>query len=200
MSQKIDLSAVSDEDLVAALLARVPKDGFLSSPLFDIIADVMPVVCVDGVPYRYINGIPEVLAIRRNNGQFAGKLCTVGGRIYGGRTLTRESVEEALRRHFVCDLGVDITLDSGWQRPFWVGQSAPEGTGLFGPENAKHAVALRYLVKLSDENFVFGEGFGGQEVDGVEWFSKKTLPAPQAFGYDHYETFSVALDQLGLRR
>lgn len=162
----------------------------------------MPIICVDGVAYRYqADGTPEVLAILRNTGEAIGKWCVVGGRITGGRLLRRESVEQALQAHFKRDLGVEITIEDGWQRPFYLGQCAPCGSGDFGLEKAKHAVAPRYLVRVADEkNFIFGEGFGGREVADVRWFSQTTLPKADEFGYDHHETFRVALETLASRR
>lgn len=202
MSQSIDLSRVPDEDLADALRSRIPSSGFLSSGLFNLVVDVMPVVCVDGVAYRYAaDGTPEVLAIRRDTGEARGKLCVVGGRVLGGKLLQRQSVADALRKHFRCDLGREIELDTDWQRPFAVGQAAPHGTGAFAREDAKHAVALRYLVRFADEEeFVFGEGFGGREAGSVEWLSRLTLPEPDAFGFDHHDIFVDALDILEARR
>ncbi len=187
----IDLSHVSDEDLVLAVLGRIPKNGFFPPAIWDLITRIMPIPCVDGIAYRFrLDGKPEVLAILRNTSEAAGLWCVVGGRVKGGQSLEKETIKGALERHFKRDLGVDIVLDRGWRRPFLVGQVASLATDEFGLELAKHAIALRFLVRLvGTENFVFGEGDGGREVRAANWFTKETFPWGQC-GYDH-ELFFV---------
>lgn len=88
------------------------EKGFLSREAFAL-ADILSIrCCVDGIAVRRGHaGEIEAMAIRRNTGPFAGKLCLVGGGISkfkGNGQWLPESAEEALRRHFKRDLGFEI--------------------------------------------------------------------------------------------
>jgi hypothetical protein len=200
-----ELSEVPVAELLAAAMARpeemINESGFLSSEAF-LLRNLLGIrVCVDGAAARR-NAFNEVelMAIRRNTGPYAGKLCLVGGEVIsvkdeGGERLA-ESFEEALARHFKKDTGYEIKSLMPWHSPYVVQEMAPHygrvKSGFSPNQEARHLVANRFLVAITnpDNQPSFGSTeHGGQEANEIVWFNSLDMPDPAAFGYGHAETY-----------
>lgn len=190
-----DLNNFGTEELAAELLGRedfLGKDGSIPrQEVYELFEKGIPIMCTDGIAVRQsLDGAVEAMVIRRNTLD-KGKLCSVGGRIFYG-----ESVEEAVRRHFMDDLGCNIRLLTPWRTPFFVLQTRPIAEGPkkdFGLEPSKHAVSMYHLVALEGEPKNFGStAHGGQEASGIEWFSLKDFPPDDAFGFGQHLPFRQA--------
>src|SRR3989344_2190168 len=192
------MSALNDfgtEELAAELLKRKDFRGaggrIPHGQVYELFEKGIPIICTDGIAVRHSSdGEIEAMAIRRNTLD-KGKLCSVGGRIFYG-----ESVEEAVRRHFMSDLGCNIRPLTPWWTPFFVLQTRPIAEGPkkdFGFEPSKHGVSLYHLVALENEPTKFGSTpYGGQEASGVEWFSLEDFPQDEAFGFGQHLPFRLA--------
>ncbi|MDZ4286120.1 MAG: hypothetical protein U1A23_04270, partial [Candidatus Sungbacteria bacterium] len=108
---KIDLSPIATKELIQELNRRttlMQSNGLLSPDAFRLRAKLGAIVCTDGVPIRMHEGVLQAGLIRRNTGDYQGKLCLIGGVVALGETL-----DTALRRHFRTDIGKEISfLDS----------------------------------------------------------------------------------------
>lgn len=193
-----DLSELSSEDLAKELLTRndMFEGSFLTPAIYKLSIELGIPPCVDGVAVRKRDdGTIEALAITRNTGPFKGTLCSIGGRI-----LFEESLETAMRRQFMTDLGVHIEFLTPWDQPAVVHQfmrPQADGTVLpdFGVEpTRRHNITIVYMVRLLTDDFQYGSTeTGGQEAAGVEWFSLKNMPPPDAFGYGQDVYFKKCL-------
>ena len=196
----VDLQKISAEELASELLQRTDlfdKDGFLKGDaLYKLRCKLGAVVCVDSAPVRKRDdGVIEVMAIKRKTGSYAGKLCLVGGLVKKD-----SSLEESIRLHFKTDLGLEIDFVTPWDKPACIhqGMRPLSNGGLkvdFIPDPTKdHVIAPVYLVKLKSEKFNFGiSPYGGQEVEGVVWFSLEEMPDREEFGYQHDIVFKKCL-------
>lgn len=200
-----ELSNVPVSELLAEVLRRPDEmftgTRFLENEAFAVADHTSTRVCVDGAPIRETSGNgPELMAIRRNTGPYAGKLCLVGGGVgqvqVDGRWVP-ESFEEALRRHFMTDLGFGIEPVLGWDQPQYLAQDMRPIEGEvregFTPNPAsRHVIAARFLVRITDgeDAPTFGSTEkGGQEASGIEWFTEEDMPDPSDFGYGHDQTY-----------
>jgi len=201
----MDLQQMPVEKLLEEVMKRphetMNKKGFLSKMAFALADFLAPRVCVDGIAVRR-NAKREIecMAIRRNTGPYAGKLCLVGGgvgKLKENGTWMPESREEALRRHFKTDLGFEIEPVESWTRPAYAAQDMRPVNGVvkngFTPNpDSRHLVADRFLVRITNYESapIFGKtDVGGQEASGIHWFTRAQMPAPEEFGYGHHETY-----------
>ncbi len=199
------LSAFSTAELAAELQTReFPNEkGMLDSGLYQLAGGLSVRFAVDGAPARLNDeGEVELMAIVRGTGPYTGKLCLVGGGVGwtpdGKGSWEPESVKEALTRHFTTDLGTTAhPLSGDYSRPDYLAQDmAPRDDGSvkedFCPNpNARHLVAARFVVGLENEPTQFGSTtLGGQEASDVRWFTERTMPGSEAFGYNHGETYA----------
>ncbi len=175
----------------------MPDGRIPSFPVYKVVEAIQPIICTDGVPVRRNNrGKIEGMVIRRGTGHFAGKLCSIGGKVRHG-----EGVKDCLRRQFKIDLGVDIQLLVPWSKPITVGQWIPTQPGGepptgFLPEvpGGKHAISLYYPVEILSEDFLFGAtAHGGQEATSTEWYTIDKLPSVSEFGYDQRELVAACI-------
>lgn len=186
-------SLFSTEALISALMRRdlLTKGGLLEKKAYELRLHLGAVVCVDGIPFRKRdNGSAQLMAIRRNTGPFAGKLSFVGGIV-----AMRERLEDALRRHFMSDLGIEIGFPFG-QLPFLVSQQQnKKKDGWWHDPTKCHNIGLTYLVSLRSEEFRFGSTqLGGQEARDTVWFDKRSIPSPEAFAYGMFEGYIKAFE------
>lgn len=201
----MQLQKISVDELLGEVMRRphelMNEKGFLSKMAFAL-ADFLAIrVCVDGIAARRNDRREiELMAILRNTGPYAGKFCLVGGgigRVKEDGTFVPESVEEALRRHFMTDLGFVIRPVESWTRPSYLAQDMRPVEGVvkkgFTPNpDSRHLIALRYLVEIVNYERapIFGRTeVGGQEAASIHWFTAATMPAPESFGYGHHETY-----------
>lgn len=203
----MDLQGIPVDELLEEVMKRphemVNERGFLSELSFKL-ADFLAIrVCVDGIPARRnAQGEIEFMAIRRNTGPYAGKLCLIGGgvgKVKENGIWVPESVEEALRRHFRTDLGFEIEPVESWERPSYLAQDMRPIDGAvkkgFTPNpDSRHLIAARFLVRITNYETapVFGKTeVGGQEASGIRWFTEAQMPSPEEFGYGHHRTYQA---------
>lgn len=193
----IDLSALSDEELAGELCRRDISvlRKFLPRELFQLRAKLGCITTTDGLAVRRYGQYVQGGLIRRNTGPYTGKWAFVGGCIFYG-----ETVEEALRRHFRADMGVEISPveNDGWELPLVRQYFPPDSNGIlpagFLPEPAKHAVSLTYLVQITNGDMLFGTTqHGGQEAADFQWFSLEDCPPDSRFAYGMGDTFRKLL-------
>ncbi len=199
-SKNTELANFSSETLAQELLARndfFEDSGVILKPdFYKLLTEIGVIFCVDGIAVRKNNGNIEAMAIVRNTGAYRGKLCSVGGRV-----LTGEDVEHALRRHFSVDVGYEIDLITPWDKPagfFQFMKPRADGTVAdnFGTEpSRRHATSVLYLVQPSEGTPVFGStAHGGQEASDVRWFSLENFPPREEFGYGQEVYFRKCLE------
>ncbi len=141
--------------------------GYLDQATWELIQASIPVPCVDIFPVlRDTAGKITHLGLIKRVAPFLGGYawCHVGGRMF-----LNETVAEALNRHSVETLGVDISgqLDPSPQ-PDWVQEyprDLPKVSG-HGYDPRKHAISLSFVVDYPEDvlNVVGGEGLE------FEWF------------------------------
>jgi ADP-ribose pyrophosphatase YjhB (NUDIX family) len=197
--RNIHLSEFTSEELAKELIARADffEGPFLLPELYRLSIELGIQPCVDGIAVRKQNdGTIEALAIRRSTGPFAGKLCSVGGRI-----LFEESFETAMRRHFLTDLGSPIDFITPWDKPASVYQfMRPQSDNTVLPDfgvdpTRRHDITIVYLVRLLNEQLTFGTTpLGTQEASDVEWFSLAKMPPLEEFGYGQGVYFKKCLE------
>ncbi|MDP3771771.1 MAG: DUF4916 domain-containing protein [bacterium] len=195
-----ELKNIPTDALARELATRTDlryQDGLLAPELFHLRTELGAIACTDAVPVRLRDGIIEGAVIRRGIGEYAGKFAIIGGVIAHG-----ESIEQALRRHFRTDLGVEINwLDpEGWRHPILAVQykQFDRANGMdkdFNHETSKHAVVFTYLVTIASETIRFGTTRYGQEATEIQWFSTTTCPPEDEFGYDTHRTFLACLTE-----
>lgn len=214
------LSQIPTERLAQELARRSDlrnDDGLLTPDIFRLRAKLGPIVCTDGIPMRQVNGVIEGGIIRRNTGPYRGTFSIIGGVIGYG-----ETIENALRRHFRTDIGMEIEFLNplGIASPAGIFQYhgpksrrinspalpldiKPRGKGgeinehpPFLPEPTKHAVALTYLVTIPESaKPVFGSSPFGQEASEFVWHSLETCPPEQEFGYGTHNVFLECMSE-----
>ena len=165
----------------------VRSDGWLEPEVFGLRSLLGPMPTADGIPLRRRSRDwrTEIGLIRRNTGPYTGKLCFIGGAV-----LLNESLEQALRRHFMTDLNARIELfdPSGWERPFrvWPYYSSNQSIGQESLHNpTRHCVSSTFLVRiLNEKEMAFGSTeVGGQEAREFQWFSFNALPTDEELSY-----------------
>ena len=206
-----ELADVQIADLLDEVNRRNPDEmftdkGFIIDPAYKL-ADTLGIrVCVDGAPVRLNeDNEPELMAIERQTGPYAGRLCLIGGgvgRFKENGVWLPESIGEAAQRHFKRDLGMSIIPVTSWEEPQQFAQdmrpiNGEVRPGFYPNPDSRHLVAARYLVRITDgaENPVFGTTeHGGQEAEGVVWFDRDNMPDDEAFGYNHGDTYRKMFD------
>lgn len=191
------LSSVSTRALAEELAGRTDldtllrEDGLLPGTIWPLRKSLGVIACTDSFAVRKTCKGLEGGVIRRGTGPYAGKFALIGGVVAFG-----ETIEDAIRRHWRTDLGVEIVLPFGWRTPIEIAQYAPQVHGVnrpeFGDEPTKHAVASTHLVEIvgGDSAVIqYGENDGGQEARELCWFSLENIPANEEWGYDMGSVF-----------
>jgi ADP-ribose pyrophosphatase YjhB (NUDIX family) len=150
--------------------------GRLPLPAFALATKLVPIACVDVLPFRVNHGKVEVGLIQRKdaNGYVVWNL--IGGGIH-----RRESVADAASRHIHMTLGPHVT----WERPDFsqpkvIGEYFPVPVNGAGHDPRKHAIGLSYPVLLSGKVLPQGEALG------FRWFSETDVPFDEiGFGQDY---------------
>lgn len=150
----------------------MPDDGgvsFLPAPLYEQIEKSIPIACVDFVPLRRRSTI-EVGLIERES-PFGVVWCHLGGRILRG-----ETVAQALRRHAVDTLDVELALTADPQPDYvyqWFPPAvAPNDGTPHGDDPRKQAIGLSFIVEM------VGEPRPRNEALGFDYFALDSLPQP----------------------
>ncbi|HYI46205.1 MAG TPA: DUF4916 domain-containing protein [Actinomycetota bacterium] len=164
--------------------------GYLSEEDYERARQLVPISCVDVLPYRVAHGL-EVGLIRRRvpakNGSWTSGWALVGGRVYRGETL-----DVALRRHIETTLGPHIHWDPGvdWDHPVAVGQYLLEPVEGSSFDPRQHSIAVTYAVVLEGSPEPQGE------AEDFRWFLPDALPADQEIGFDQARVVHAAIDAL----
>lgn len=145
---------------------------FLPDELYAQVERSIPLICVDFVPVRQVEGRTEIGLILRES-PFGQVWCHLGGRISRGETIT-----DALQRHARDTLDTDLVLGADPQ-PSHVYQwfppaDTPESTQQLahGVDPRKHSVGLSFTVELA------GEPSPRNEALDFSWFGPAELPDP----------------------
>lgn len=152
---------------------------YLPDEQYRLVTSSVPIVCVDIIPVRQTGDSSwEIGVIERATGSQASKLAVLGGRIHHS-----ETISEAIARHLQDDLSVysfSFLGTNSTSRPFIVQQyahaaSAEKPTG-FDP--TKHAIALTYLIELTDKPHP------QREASSFTWINSSQVPYDAAFNQD----------------
>lgn len=126
---------------------------YLSDEDYQLVTGAVPIVCIDVLPVRQEeSGKWCVGMILRATGSQAGKLTILGGRVQHS-----EHIKGAIDRHLKTDLQVSSFefLDGlAEDKPFMVQQYFQRDatdSDQYGFDPTKHAIALTYLIHISDE-------------------------------------------------
>lgn len=145
---------------------------------------LLPVVCVDLLPWRQSGESRELAFIVRDDSQ--------GGRRYalvGGGVLRTETINEAATRHLRETLGEEVGwVDNFDRRPDALLQYFPDDREGHGLDTRKHSVGLTYLVEIS------GEVNAGGEAEEVHWFALEDLPRREQFGFRQWRVAEELLE------
>ena len=150
--------------------------GRLPRPAFALTTKLVPVACVDVLPYRVAQGAVEVGLIQRED---------AGGKIVwsliGGGIHRCESVADAVTRHIHTTLGPHADWEkSDFSQPQAIGEYFPLRVAAAGYDPRKHAIGLSYTVLLSGEVLPQGEALD------FRWFQEADVPIEGiGFGQEH---------------
>lgn len=134
---------------------------------------MVPIVCVDLLPWREENNVVKLGLIRRLTPTGGSGYALVGGRVRRG-----EELGDAIRRHLADSLGTSIDYQPPEvEQPATIGQYFPQRRRGYPWDPRKHAVALSYTVEVSGIPKPRGEALG------FEWFAPDAIPAGRDFGF-----------------
>jgi ADP-ribose pyrophosphatase YjhB (NUDIX family) len=148
---------------------------------------LMPIACVDALPYQQTASCTLVGLIRRVSAD--------GNReswnLVGGRIKYREALHEALGRHLRTTLGSEVRWElPDVEHPVCVAEYFPDKRPGARHDPRKHAVALGYVVKLTGNITPMGEA-----VD-FRWFPADELPPASEIGFDQGDVVSELTSRL----
>ena len=192
----MSLHNVRTQDLASELGSRsdlIDNRGRINfTEVYNLLTKLSPIPCSDGVPVRFNQGIVEGALIVRGTGLYRGKYAMVGGRI-----AYEQDLREALKVHFLTDLGLPMTLLSDWHHPDYVYQYHPKiGQKDFGHDPSKHAIGLTYLVSIPNRSPRFGSSVhGDQEALNLHWFSSTNCPPSEMFAFNHNVAWKACLEK-----
>ena len=161
-------------------------DGRLKRPIYDLITDIMPLLCVDVLPVQDGPSGPRLGIITRATGPERHKPAILGGRINKDETISR-----AVGRHLLGSLGsAEFTYHQGNDegRPFYIAQYVHTPSAPGGYDPTKHAIALNYLIRIPEPKRVKDEAldFKWTELDEI----------PEVSAYNHHLAMQRAADFL----
>ena len=134
---------------------------------------MLPIPCVDVLPYRDVGAGPEIELISRR-----GSNATVGWALVGGRVMRNECLSEAIARHLVSTLGEAIGFERvDTSHPLHAAEYSPDVRLSGRIDRNKHAIALAYVVAIS------GEVAPREEALDFEWFPPTAIPPQRSFAY-----------------
>lgn len=161
--------------MTAGLTSRMP---YLPDDLYSQIEKSIPITCVDFVPLRCGKHGTEVGLILRES-PFGRVWCHQGGRVQHG-----ETIGDAIRRHALDTLNVEIDPGSDPQPVFvyqWFPEELMPQTGLVaGRDPRKHAIALSFVIDLDGK-----EPTPQNEALEFGYFPIDALPEPLWPGCQH---------------
>ena len=161
---------------------------YVSDELYKTITDSMPIVCVDMIPVRKVGDEWELGVITRATGLEQGKLALIGGRIQHN-----ESLNDAILRHLGDSLDIShfsFTQHNSLEKPFHVHQyfHQPSAQSPVGFDPSKHAVALTYLINITEDPSP------RDEASAYHWMRSDQMPGN--FGYNQDQVIEAAFNLL----
>ena len=142
------------------------RDMSLPGDLYTTIERSMPIVAVDFVPVN-----EGLVGLILRDSPFGRVWCHLGGRVFRGETLAN-----ALSRHALDTLGVDLVLppdpQPGYVYQWFPPELAPSDGLAYGSDPRKHAIGLSYVVALT------GTPVAQNEALDFAWFRRDALPEP----------------------
>lgn len=194
----VDLTTIPTRDLLGALLYRtdiIDERGMTVHPAgYQLLTSMNTLPCTDIVGVRLNKGIVEGCLTIREAGYYSGHFTMIGGRVPYGMHF-----EDSLRNHIREDLGVEIQILSGINRPDYVWPYTrihARNSKYWGHDPSKFAIGLTYLATFDWTVVSFREkSHSGPEARALHWFSLNTLPTEEKFGYGHYTPFTECLNK-----
>lgn len=178
MSQP-NLKSYSVDQLIEELESRgiTTQEGLIKPEIYKLVTDLVPISCVDIIPVRTINDSFAVGVIVRKTGHEAGKIAIIGGGIRKD-----ESIDRAIMRHLNKDLQINnydlYESHKNSNQPFFVQQyfhkTKSQDTGY---DPTKHAIALNYLIIISEEPKP------KNEANKFLWIKEGKIPKETAFNH-----------------
>lgn len=171
---------------------REQGPGWIDLETYRLVQDVVPLVCVDALPYMTIDGEVRVGLIRRSIPEGDG--WSEGWALVGGRVRRAEALGEALERHLRETLGEEASFDVSsldLHRPCAVGQYLPEDREGMSFDPRQHSVALTYVVRID------GPVSPGGEALDFRWFALSDVPPRREIGFKQYIVLEEGLRLLG---
>lgn len=170
------------------------KEGLLERPIFDLVVDSIPIVCVDFLPVHPDLSELRVGIITRATGPERDKPALLGGRVQKD-----ETIAAAIGRHLFGSLGEqEFAYHEGNSegRPFYVAQYDHDSKtfpGFDGYDPTKHSIGLTYLIDINEPTVV------RDEASDFRWVGLDQIPeGPSA--YNHHVVMQKAADFLGQLR
>jgi ADP-ribose pyrophosphatase YjhB (NUDIX family) len=140
--------------------------GRLPLPAFALTAKLVPIPCIDLLPYRVSAGAVEIGLIQRQDAAGVKVWNLVGGGIH-----RQEPLDAAAARHLETTLGPDISWErADFSRPEMIGEYLPVPGTAAGYDPRKHAIGMSYTVALAGEVSPRGEALD------FRWFSRPEIP------------------------
>ncbi len=147
---------------------------YLPQNIYQTIVENSPIICVDVMPVRYEHSW-QIGLIMRATGPEKGKWA-----ILGGRVAKNELINQAITRHLSVDLGVkkySFNAVNSESAPFYIQQYQHRSSGgqLLGFDPTKHAIALTYLLRISQLPKPT------KEASQFKWFGSDNIPKVMAY-------------------
>jgi ADP-ribose pyrophosphatase YjhB (NUDIX family) len=149
--------------------------GWLSQADYDVARGLVPIVCVDLLPARFLTlerDERELALIVRDDAEGGERYALVGGGVLRG-----ETIDDACRRHLIETLGSAVSWERHFDAPDTILEYFPDGRPGYGIDTRKHSVGLTYLVDVS------GNVAAGGEASAVAWFPESRLPRRSEFAF-----------------
>jgi ADP-ribose pyrophosphatase YjhB (NUDIX family) len=144
---------------------------YLPDALYAQIESSVPIACVDFVPVRPASDGGREIGLILRDSPHGQVWCHLGGRVQRG-----ETIAQALRRHAIETLAVDLSLPLNPQPAFvyeWFPPDIAPGDGTtFGDDPRKHSIGLSFVVEIA------GEPRAADEALDFRYFSLDALPRP----------------------
>ncbi len=165
----------------------IPEIERIPEPLYQQIAGLVPIPCVDLVIVRRGERETEVLLIKRAIPPDKDKWCIIGGRVIGGREVQPERLSGAIQRQAERELGIEIKVLPPWDpnHPLVVFDD-PDC------DPAKYPIVMVYPVEV-----VRGDVRTGPESSEVRWFPYSRLP--DVMGFTHRREVEAVMSELARR-
>lgn len=148
----------------------------LTDSAYELVADVVPIMCVDVIPVDVSSsGVFRLGTIIRGTGSERGKLAIVGGRLQ-----KNEGIEAAISRHLNASFdSPDFEFYDGntEDTPFYLAQykHAPHSEAGYDP--TKHAIAPTYLITIDEPTSTRDEALSFQ------WIGLDEIPSVTAYNH-----------------